>query len=114
MLSKAVEVGVRECFKNHLCTFNGQINRQTEGGPIGLRLSMAISRLLMAMWDKMLMETGSNTGWLIHLLKCYLDDCTAVLETLRFGVRWSLEQVFPTVLIGKRTKSVVFLKVKKQ
>ena len=38
------------------------------------------------------METGSNTGWLIHLLKHYVDDCTAVLETLRLGVRWSLEQ----------------------
>jgi hypothetical protein len=92
MLSKAVEVGVRECFRNHLYTFNGQVYRQTEGGPIGLRLSMAISRLVMAMWDKMLMETGSNTGWLIHLLKRYVDDCTAVLETLRLGVRWSLEQ----------------------
>ena len=89
MLSKAVEVGVRECFRNHLYTFNGKVYRQTEGGPIGLRLSMAISRLVMAMWDKMLMDKGSNTGWLIHLLKRYVDDCTAVLETLKLGVRWS-------------------------
>ena len=69
MLSKAVEVGVRECFRNHLYTFNGQVYRQTEGGPIGLRLSMAISRLVMAMWDKMLMKTGFNNEssrkWLI-------------------------------------------------
>ena len=43
MLSQAVEVGVRECFRNHLYTFNGQLYQQTEGG-----LSMAISRLGMA------------------------------------------------------------------
>ena len=40
MLSKAVEVGVRECFRNHLYTFNAQVYSQTEGGPIGLRYIM--------------------------------------------------------------------------
>ena len=91
MLSKAVEVGVRECFRNHLYTFNGEVYRQTDGGPIGLRLSMAVSRLVMAMWDKLLLEKGLNTGWLIHMMKRYVDDCTAVLETLKMGVRWSEE-----------------------
>ena len=52
MLSQAVEVGVRLCFRNHLYTFNGPVYRKTEGGPIGLLLNMAISRLVMAMWDK--------------------------------------------------------------
>ena len=91
MLSKAVEVGVRECFRNHLYTFNGEVYRQTDGGPIGLRLSMAVSRLVMAMWDKLLLEKGLNTGWLIHMMKRYVNDCTAVLETLKMGVRWSEE-----------------------
>jgi hypothetical protein len=90
MLSKAIEVGVRECFRNHLYTFNGEVYRQTDGGPIGLRLSMAISRVVMAMWDKKLMELGSETGWLIHMLKRYVDDVTAVLATLKCGVRWTL------------------------
>jgi hypothetical protein len=42
------------------------------------------------MWDKKLMELGSETGWLIHMLKRYVDDVTAVLETLKCGVRWTL------------------------
>ena len=89
MLSKAMEVAVRECFRNHLYQFDGKVYRQTEGGPIGLRLSMAVSRVVMAMWDKKLSKLGGQTGWLVHLLKRYVDDVTAVVETLRLGVRWT-------------------------
>ena len=85
-----MEVAVKECFRNHLYQFDGKVYRQIEGGPIGLRLSMAVSRIVMASWDKQLSKLGGQTGWLVHLLKRYVDDVTAVLETLRLGVRWTV------------------------
>ena len=61
---------------------------QSEWGPIGLRLSMAVSRILMTMWDKQIAQLGAFSGWIIHLLKRYVDDDTSMVETLKMGVRW--------------------------
>ena len=38
-------------FDNHLYTFNGKVYKQRKGGPIGLRGTCAIARLLMCYWD---------------------------------------------------------------
>ena len=90
MLSKAMEVALKACFRNHLYQFEGKVFRQCEGGPIGLRLSIAVSRIVMAMWDKQLAQLGAESGWIIHLLKRYVDDITAICETLKMGVRWTM------------------------
>ena len=42
-------------FENHLYTFGGKVYRQRKGGPIGLRGTCAIARLIMCNWDR---------GWL--------------------------------------------------
>ena len=52
LLSKAMEVAVKACFRNHLYQFEGKVFHQSEGGPIGLRLSMAVTRIVMEMWYK--------------------------------------------------------------
>ena len=68
-----------------LSQFESKVYRQTEVGPIGLRLSMAVSRIVMAMWDKQLAQLGAESEWIIHLLKLYVDDVTAIVETLKLG-----------------------------
>ena len=78
MLSKAMEVAVKACFHNHLYQFECKVYRQSEGGPIGLRLSMAVSIIVMAMWDKQLAQLGAESGWIIQLLESYVDDITAI------------------------------------
>ena len=77
-------------FRNHLYQFEGKVFLQCEGGPIGLRLSMAVSRIVMGMWDKQLAQLGAESGWIIHLLKRYVDDVTAICETIKMGVRWTM------------------------
>ena len=61
MLSKAMEAAVKACFRNHLYQFEGKVYRQTEGWPIGLRLSMTVSRIVMAMWDKQSAQLGADS-----------------------------------------------------
>ena len=58
-----------------------------------MRLSMAVSRVVMGMWDKQLSKLGEASGWVIHLLKRYVDDVSAILETLKMGVRWVMPNV---------------------
>ena len=65
----------------------GKVYRQSEGGPIGLRLSMAVSRIFMGVWDKQLAKLGAESGWIIHLVKRYVNDVTAICETIKMGVR---------------------------
>ena len=42
---------------------------------------MAVSRIVMAMWDK----------WVDHTFaKRYVDDVTAIVDTLKMGARWTM------------------------
>ena len=65
----------------------GKVYHQSEGGPIGYPISMAVSRIVMAMWNKQLAQLGAEIGCIIHLLKRCVDDVTAIVETLKMGVR---------------------------
>ena len=41
----------------------------------------------------MIVETsalGAESGWIIHLLKSYVDDMTAICETIKKSVRWTM------------------------
>ena len=38
-------------FKTHVYTFVGNTYKQTSGGPIGLRSTCVVARLVMKVWD---------------------------------------------------------------
>ena len=52
MISKAVEVLIISCMKNHVYKFNNTIRIQSEGGPIGLGLTGEVADCTMIKWDK--------------------------------------------------------------
>ena len=52
ILAEVVAIGVRTIFKTHLYTFGGRVFHQKVGGPIGLRGTGAIARVVMAMTDR--------------------------------------------------------------
>ena len=37
-----------------------------------------------------LVQLGAESGLIIHLLKRYVDDVTAICETIKMGVRWKM------------------------
>ena len=51
---------------------------------------MDVSRIVMAMWDKQIAQLGAESGWIMHFLKLYVDDVTAIVETLKMGVGWTM------------------------
>ena len=51
LLATVTMMATRVMFKNHLYTFGGRTFRQKKGGPIGLRGTCAIARLVMQIWD---------------------------------------------------------------
>ena len=47
MHGRVAEIGVRTVFRNFIYTFGGHVFLQKSGGPIGARVTMAASRLVM-------------------------------------------------------------------
>ena len=63
VMAMVIQIGVRELFKNFCYTFGGNKYQQLEGGPIGDRLTMCVSLLVMEWtWTK-LRHTITNSDW---------------------------------------------------
>ena len=51
ILAKAVKVAVKIIFANHIYQFGGKKYKQVAGGPIGLRLTRLVARVVTDTWD---------------------------------------------------------------
>ena len=52
MIAKAAEIGTRTIFENFMFSFRGKSYLQAKGGPIGARVTMCATRLVMEDWGK--------------------------------------------------------------
>ena len=91
MTALAIKTGVEAVMKNHLYKFNGDVYLQSDGGPIGLELTGAISRVVMSHWDKKLMtklkNAGSDIKWHPMLYMRYVDDSNYIGQEIPPGAR---------------------------
>ena len=62
LLAAALEIGVRTSFTNHIYQFGGRTYRQSKGGPIGLRITMAAARIVMNEWGRRFTRILLNEG----------------------------------------------------
>jgi hypothetical protein len=51
VMSEVLRLATEIMFETHLYNFNGKSYKQREGGPIGLRSTCALSRVVMGRWD---------------------------------------------------------------
>ena len=91
LLAKVMEVAVRTTFRNNLYQFEGQMRVQAAGGPIGLRLTGAVARVVMDYWAKRFREMARENNLTIYMFKKYVDDVNVVMEALGSGYRWNGE-----------------------
>ncbi len=91
MISIALQIGIETITKNHLYTFNGNIYQQTDGGPIGLELTGAISRVYMLWWDRefkrAIRKATSDIDWSLYMYMRYVDDTNCVRSPMPPGAR---------------------------
>ena len=88
MVATVVEVGVRTVFKTHLYQFGGHTYHQQAGGPIGLRVTGAVARIVMGEWDAKLVKTLADSGMTYEEAARYVDDVRMVLRAVKLGWRW--------------------------
>ena len=101
VMASVVQQMVKATFSTHLYEWEGQTFLQVFGGPIGLRATGPVARILMDHWAEKMEELAERCNTLavinpvryqrldIYLIKKYVDDCLVALDTMAPGVRWS-------------------------
>ena len=93
LLARAVAVGVKAVFRNHLYQFAGKTYRQSNGAPIGVRLSCAVARLIMNTWDRKLKTILAENKVKFETVFRYLDDWRGIMRALAAGWRWDNDKL---------------------
>ena len=88
IVATVISLAVKELFSNHLYTFGGKAYRQGAGGPIGLRATCAIARIVMGIWDNLWRQKVESLNISLELFLRYMDDGRALLYPVRPGWRW--------------------------
>ena len=88
LMAIMLEVSIKFFYDNFVYSFGGKNFVQSSGGPIGARLTMAMSRLVMQQWwedfDKIL--SGSNIDCKMRAI--YVDDGRMIIKKLQKGTRY--------------------------
>ena len=91
LLSVAMEIAVKFFWGNFTYTFGGQDFIQEDGGPIGARLTMCVSRLIMQAWSEKFSKILSNNKIMELLKGIYVDDGRSVVSKIENNARFSQE-----------------------
>ena len=88
IMSEVVGIIAEVLFDNHLYTFGGKTFKQKSGGPIGLRATCAIARLIMCSWDRAWMAKMVEGKVKINEYLRYMDDGRSFMPPFKHGWRW--------------------------
>ena len=88
LLGIGLGMAVKFLFENFVYTFGGKYFLQKKGAPIGARITMCVSRIVMQDWRDDYEEI-LNKSQIETLLKgLYVDDGRDLIELLRLGTRF--------------------------
>ena len=73
---------------NHVYCMGDKVYLQSEGGPIGLELTGAVSRPFMARYDRMYLERVKQAGLDMELYERYVDDSNQICEVPPLGAKY--------------------------
>ena len=92
LLAAALEIGIRRSFELHTYQFAGKLYQQSEGGPIGMRITGACARIVMGVWSRKVNEILRNEKLEIFQSGGYVDDVRYLTPELEPGRRWDSKQ----------------------
>ena len=88
VMAEVLRLSVEFMYDTHIYTFGGRCYKQKEGGPIGLRSTCALARVVMARWDMKWKAAVKSRNIQVEDDGRYVDDERAFLYPLRAGWRW--------------------------
>ena len=87
VIAKVLKTSILAIFKTHTYSFGGKYFVQVKGGPIGLRSTCCIARLVMLWWDDQLMVALMKLNIKTASGARYMDDVRLFLRGIRLGWR---------------------------
>ena len=100
IIARCAEIATRTIFENFCYKFGGKTYQQSDGGPIGARVTMCLARVVMHDWGEQYQMILTKACLRIALLGSYVDDVRQGTTVLRLGMRfdhtamefkWSME-----------------------
>ena len=79
MTALSLEIGIQTSFSLHTFTFGGKLYQQLRGGPIGARLTMAVARIVIELWRRLVRERLDKAGLEVYIEGGYVDDMQHLL-----------------------------------
>ena len=83
-----VKVATRTIFRHHCYQFDGVVYRQAKGGPIGLRFTSIVARIVMDHWIRGFIHAIIAAGVELHSIMKYVDYVNLVMAVLWLSTRW--------------------------
>ena len=80
IIAQVLKTAIEAMFKKHFYKFDGKIFQQTAGGPIGLRGTCALAKLIMNLFDNKWNMRLEKLGITTHLRTRYVDDGRIFLQ----------------------------------
>ena len=87
LVATVIEIVTEAMFNTHFYTFGGKVYHQKGGGPIGLRGTCCVARVVMQIFDIAWKTRLRDAGIITWLLARYMDDARAFLPPIRPGWR---------------------------
>ena len=88
ILAEVIKLAVLAMFKKHYYSFGGKKYNQKGGGPIGLRGTCAVARVIMQLYDRKWGELLEGLCVKTYGTLRYMDDMRTLLPPFRAGWRW--------------------------
>lgn len=88
MLREALHVALSVIMKNHVYTFNNEIEKQIKGGPIGLKLTGVLAKIFMIWWDREFARKLKDVGIVQKMNQRSVDDINVAAKATVPGLRY--------------------------
>ena len=93
LVAKAIKYAIITIFHNHVYQFGGKRFRQTLGGPIGLRLTSLVARVVMDRWALSFLGKIDRAGVKVWAMVKYVDDINIVINVLDNNLVWDGDEL---------------------
>ena len=90
IIGATLQIAIAASFHLHLYTFGEKVYMQMSGGPIGSRLTMAVSKIVMLVWGRKLQEHLGRAGLKTFIEGVYVDDIRLLMSLLSPHIRWDM------------------------
>ena len=88
VMAEVLRLATELMYETHLYNFNGKSYKQQEGGPIGLRSTCALAKVVMGRWDIKWNKRMAANNIMMEDDGRFVDDARVFMYPVRPGWRW--------------------------